>query len=59
MKLLSILFYYLGDIASHTIARWSWGGWLYQRMMLLSVDCDKHFEIWKEVKPRKKRSKRK
>jgi len=25
----------------------------------LSVDCDKDFEIWKEVKPRNKRSKRK
>lgn len=59
MKLLSILFYYLGDIASHTIARWSWGGWVYQRLMLLSVECDKDFEIWKEVKPRKKRRKRK
>jgi len=59
MKLLSILFYYLGDMASHTIARWGWGGWLYQRLMLLSVDFDKDFEIWKEVKPRKKRSKRK
>ena len=58
MKLLSILFYCLGDIASHTIARWSWGGWVYQ-FMLLSVDCDKDFEIWKEVKPRKKRRKRK
>lgn len=54
MKLLSILFYFLGDMASHTIARWSWGGWLYQRLMLLSVDFDKDFEIWKEVKPRKK-----
>lgn len=59
MKLLSILFYYLGDIASHTITRWSWGGRLYQRLMLLSVECDKDFEIWKEVKPSKKRSKRK
>jgi hypothetical protein len=59
MKLLSILFYYLGDMVSHTIARWSWGGWLYQRLMLLSVDCDKNFEIWKEVKPRKKRRKSK
>ena len=59
MKLLSIFFYYLGDIASHTIGRWGWGGWLYQRLMLLSVQCDKDFQIWKEVKPRKKRSKRK
>jgi hypothetical protein len=59
MKLLSILFYYLGDMVSHTIARWSCGGWLYQRMMLLSVQCDKDFEIWKEVKPPKKRRKRK
>jgi hypothetical protein len=59
MKLLSILFYYLGDIASHTIARWGWGGWLYQRLMLLSVDYDKNFEIWKKLKPCKKRRKRK
>ena len=59
MKLLSILFYYLGDMVSHTIARWSWGRWLYQRLMLLSVDCDKDFEIWKEVKTRKKRRKSK
>lgn len=59
MKLLSNLFYYLGDIASHTIAGWSWGGWVYQRLMLLSVSCDKDFQVWKEVKPRKKRSKRK
>ena len=57
MKLLSILFYYLGDIASHTIARWSWGGWVYQRLMRLSVDCDKDFNVWKEVKPGKKTSK--
>jgi hypothetical protein len=55
MKLFSILFYYLGDIASHTITRWSWGEWLYRRLMLLSVECDKDFEIWKEVNPRKKR----
>jgi hypothetical protein len=54
-----MLFYYLGNMVSHTIARWSWGRWLYQWLMLLSVDCDKDFEIWKEVKPRKKRSKRK
>ena len=59
MKLFSILFYYLGDISSRTVARWTWGGWVYQRLMLLSVECDKDFEIWKEVKPRKKRSKRK
>jgi hypothetical protein len=53
MKLFSILFYYLGDISSRTVARWSWGGWLYQRLMLLSLECDKDFEIWKEVNPRK------
>jgi len=58
MKLLSIFFYYLGDIASHTIARWSWGGWLYQRLMLLSVQCDKDFNVWKEVKPRKRRKRK-
>jgi hypothetical protein len=59
MKLLSILFYYLGDIASHTVARWRWGGRFYQKLMLLSVDYDKDFNVWKEVKPRKKRRERK
>jgi hypothetical protein len=59
MKLFSILFYYLGHISSRTIAQWGWGGWVYQRLMLLSVEFDKHFYIWKEVKPRKKSRKRK
>jgi hypothetical protein len=31
---------------------------LYQRLMLLSVALDKDFDVWKEVKPRKKRGKK-
>jgi hypothetical protein len=50
MKLLSILFYHLGDIVSVTLCHWRWGGWLYQKLMLMSVDCDKGFDVWKEVK---------
>lgn len=50
MKLLSILFYHLGDIVSKTLLNYKWGGWLYQRLMLLSVDCDNGFDVWKEVK---------
>ena len=30
---------------------------MYQRLMLLSVALDKDFDVWKEVKPRKKRNK--
>jgi len=59
MRILCELFYHLGDITSRTLCRWAWGGWLYQRLMLLSVALDKDFDVWKEVKPRKKRSKRK
>ena len=28
---------------------------MYQRLMLLSVALDKDFDVWKEVRPRKKR----
>jgi hypothetical protein len=57
MKLLSLFFYHLGDIASVTICHWRWGGWIYKKLMLISVDCDTNFEIWK--KPRQRKSKKK
>jgi hypothetical protein len=35
-------------------------GWrLYQKLMLLSVDFDTGFNVWKEVKPRKRKAKKK
>ena len=59
MRALSWLLYWLGDLVSKTLCRWGLAGSLYQKLMRLSVKLDKNFEIWKEVKPRKKRSKRK
>jgi hypothetical protein len=59
MKALSWLLYWLGDLVSRTLCRWGLAGSLYQKLMRLSVKMDKHFDVWKEVKPRKKRSKRK
>jgi hypothetical protein len=57
MRLLSLFFYHLGDIVSVTLCRWRWGGWIYKKLMLLSVNCDTKFEIWK--KPRQRKSKKK
>jgi len=35
-------------------------GWkLYQKLMLISVDLDTEFNVWKEVKPREKRKAKK
>ena len=59
MRAFSWLLYWLGDLVSRTLCRWGLAGSLYQKLMLLSVECDKDFNVWKEVKPRKKRSKRK
>ncbi len=59
MRALSWLLYWLGDLVSRTLCRWGLAGSLYQKLMLLSVECDKDFNVWKEVKPRKKRRKRK
>ena len=57
MKLLSLFFYHLGDIASVTICHWRWGGWIYKKLMLLSVDCDTNFEVWEKPKRRKAKKK--
>jgi len=45
---LSWLFYYLGDM---TIGI---GYGLYKTLMLWSVDMDKKFDVWKEVKPNRR-----
>jgi hypothetical protein len=59
MKALSWILYWLGDLVSKTLCRWGLAGSLYQKLMRLSVKLDKNFDVWREVKPRKKRSKRK
>jgi hypothetical protein len=54
---LSWIFYYLGDIVSRTILRYGYGYGLYKTLMLLSVDLDDKFNVWKEVKPKRRRKK--
>jgi hypothetical protein len=55
MKLaLSLVLYYLGDIASRTIMKIGIGYGLYKTLMLWSVDMDKKFNIWKEAKPNRR-----
>jgi len=60
MKLaLSLVLYWLGDVISRTILRLGIGYGLYKTLMLWSLELDDKFDVWKEVKPRKKRRKRK
>lgn len=59
MTILSKIFYHLGDIVSITLLPLGVGWWLYQKLMLISVDLDKNFDVWKEVNPRKKRKDKK
>jgi len=59
MTILSKIFYYLGDFVSITLLPLGVGWKLYQKLMLLSVDLDKNFDVWKEAKPRKKRKAKK
>ena len=59
MTMLSRLFYFLGDIVSITLLPLGFGGKLYQKLMLLSVDFDNEFKVWKEVKQCKTRRKKK
>jgi hypothetical protein len=54
---LSWIFYYLGDIVSRTILRHGYGYGLYKTLMLWSVDLDDKFNVWKEVKPKRRRKK--
>jgi hypothetical protein len=58
MKLaLSWILYYLGDIISRTILRHGYGYGLYKTLMLWSVDLDDKFNVWKEVKPKRRKKK--
>ena len=58
MKLaLSWLLYWLGDVISRTILRLGIGYDLYKTLMLWSVDLDDKFDVWKEVKPKRRKRK--
>jgi hypothetical protein len=59
MTILSKIFYHLGNIVSVTILPLGVGWKLYQKLMLISVDLDTNFDVWKEVKQRKTRRKKK
>jgi hypothetical protein len=59
MTILSKIFYHLGGIVSATLLPLGVGWRLYQKLMLISVDLDTNFDVWKEVKPRKTRRKKK
>ena len=58
MKLaLSWVMYWLGDIISRTILRLGIGYGLYKTLMLWSVGLDDKFDVWKEVKPKRRKKK--
>ena len=54
---LSWILYYLGDMISRTILRYGYGYGLYKTLMLWSVDLDDNFDVWKEVKPKRRKKK--
>ena len=58
MKLaLSWGLYWLGDVISRTILRLGIGYGLYKTLMLWSVELDDKFDVWKEVKPERRKRK--
>jgi hypothetical protein len=58
MKLaLSWVLYWLGDVISRTILRLGIGYGLYKTLMLWSVYLDDKFNVWKEVKPKRRKRK--
>jgi len=58
MKLaLSLVLYYLGDIASRTLLRAGIGYGIYKNLMLWSVQLDDKFDVWKEAKPKRRNKK--
>jgi hypothetical protein len=58
MKLaLSWVMYWLGDVISRTILRLGIGYGLYKTLMLWSVELDDKFDVWKEVKPKRRKRK--
>jgi len=54
---LSRLFYFLGDTISRTLLRVGFGYGLYKTFMLWSIELDEKFDVWKEVKPRRRKKK--
>ena len=58
MKLaLSWVMYWLGDVISRTILRLGIGYGLYKTLMLWSVELDDKFDVWKEVKTKRRKRK--
>jgi hypothetical protein len=58
MKLaLSWVLYWLGEVISRTILRLGIGYGLYKTLMLWSVELDDKFDVWKEVKPKRRKRK--
>ena len=58
MKLaLSLILYWLGDVISRTILRLGIGYGLYKTLMLWSLELDDKFDVWKEVKPKRRKRK--
>ena len=58
MKLaLSWVMYWLGDVISRTILRLGIGYGLYKTLMLWSVELDDKFDVWKEIKPKRRKKK--
>jgi hypothetical protein len=58
MKLaLSWVLYWLGDVISRTILRLGIGYGLYKTLMLWSLELDDKFDVWKEVKPKRRKRK--
>ena len=58
MKLaLLLVLYWLGDVISRTILRLGIGYGLYKTLMLWSVELDDKFDVWKEVKPKRRKRK--
>ena len=58
MKLaLSWVLYWLGVVVSRTILRLGIGYGLYKTLMLWSVELDEKFDVWKEVKPKRRKRK--
>ena len=58
MKLaLSWVMYWLGDVISRTILRLGICYGLYKTLMLWSVQLDDKFDVWKEIKPKRRKRK--
>jgi hypothetical protein len=59
--LVSLFLYYVGDMISRTTMFWGngFGYSIYKQVMLWSCDLDVEGRIWKYVKPKSKRKKKK